>query len=69
MELREIVKSWFYKWEEGDYLTLPLAEEFEHTSPYGVIKGKQTYLNLVKENEEKFAWIVIFYSYWQGQFS
>lgn len=54
MELEKIVKQWFNKWETGDYLNLPIAENFVHTSPYGVINKKVNYLNLVKSNEEKF---------------
>lgn len=54
MSPKELVKSWFEKWEEGDFLNLPVTEDFKHTSPYGTIDGKEEYLNLVKANKEKF---------------
>ena len=54
MDTKNIVKEWFEKWKQGDYMNLPLAENFKHTSPFGVINGKQKYLDLVKENEDKF---------------
>ena len=54
MDIRQLVKTWFDKWEEGDFLNLPVAEHFEHTSPFGTISGKQAYLDLVKANEDKF---------------
>lgn len=49
-----IVQKWFKTWESGDYLNLPISDNFKHTSPYGTIKGKKEYLNLVQSNKEKF---------------
>lgn len=54
MKLEELVKQWFAKWDSGDYLNLPITASFKHSSPFGTIDGKQTYLDLVKENENKF---------------
>lgn len=54
MELKDLVQQWFEKWDSGDYLNLPIAENFKHTSPFGTIEGKQAYLDLVKENKDKF---------------
>ena len=54
MELNDLVEQWFQKWNKGDYLNLPISENFKHTSPFGVIEGKTAYLDLVKENEDKF---------------
>ncbi|MCX2743325.1 nuclear transport factor 2 family protein [Mangrovivirga sp. M17] len=54
MKLKDLVKQWFKKWETGDYLNLPITENFKHTSPIGTIDGKKDYLALVKENEDKF---------------
>jgi hypothetical protein len=54
VELKDLVNHWFEKWGSGDYLNLPISENFKHTSPFGTIDGKQTYLDLVKENEDKF---------------
>lgn len=54
MNAKTLVKAWFEKWEKGDYLNLPISENFKHTSPFGVIAGKKAYLDLVKDNEDKF---------------
>ncbi len=50
----KLVKTWFKKWAEGDFLNLPISENFEHTSPFGTIDGKNAYLDLVNENQDKF---------------
>ena len=49
-----LVKEWFAKWKKGDFLDLPITENFKHTSPFGTIEGKESYLRLVNENKEKF---------------
>lgn len=54
MNTQTLVKQWFDKWEEGDFLDLPISETFTHTSPYGTIEGKVAYLDLVEANREKF---------------
>ena len=54
MELKNLVKVWFEKWGNGDYLNLPISQNFKHTSPFGTIDGKKTYIDLVKKNEDKF---------------
>lgn len=54
VEVKDLITQWFEKWESGDYLNLPVTEDFKHTSPFGTIEGKQAYLDLVKGNEDKF---------------
>ncbi|MDH3648234.1 MAG: nuclear transport factor 2 family protein [Saprospiraceae bacterium] len=54
MEIKKLVQEWFDKWEEGDFLSLPISEHFKHTSPYGTIDGKKQYLSLVEANKDKF---------------
>lgn len=54
MGLNELVKKWFAIWENGDYLNLPISENFKHTSPYGTINGKKEYLQIVASNKDKF---------------
>ena len=54
MESKEIIAVWFEKWKQGDYLNLPLTPDFSHTSPFGTISGKDTYLDLIRSNEDKF---------------
>ena len=54
MDLKTLVQEWFSKWETGDFLNLPVTENFQHTSPFGTIDGKQAYLDLVRVNQDKF---------------
>lgn len=54
MTTKALVADWFSKWETGNYQNLPIAENFKHTSPFGAINGKKAYLDLVKQNEDKF---------------
>ena len=54
MDLKSLVKRWFQKWEEGDFLDLPISENFKHTSPFGTINGKKEYIDLVESNKDKF---------------
>ena len=54
MDLKDLVKQWFDKWEKGDFLNLPISENFKHTSPFGIIEGKKAYKNLIEENKDKF---------------
>lgn len=55
MNIQLLVRKWFEKWEVGEFLDLPISENFKHTSPYGVIEGKKEYLSLVVANMDKFA--------------
>lgn len=50
----DLVELWFQKWETGDFMDLPISDDFCHTSPYGTISGKNAYLELVSSNKEKF---------------
>jgi len=54
MNSKQLVQDWFYKWETGDFLDLPITENFRHTSPYGLIEGKERYIKLVEANKDKF---------------
>ncbi len=54
MNNETLVRHWFEHWEEGNFMDLPLTNEFTHTSPFGVIQGKDSYLNIVESNREKF---------------
>lgn len=53
-EAKDLIKDWFSKWEEGDFLNLPISENFRHTSPFGTINGEKEYISLVESNKEKF---------------
>ena len=54
MNAETLVKKWFDKWEKGDFLDLPVPDNFKHTSPFGTINGKKQYISLVEENKDKF---------------
>lgn len=54
MTAKELVKKWFDKWAEGDFLDLPITDNFKHTSPYGTVDGKKAYIDLVAANKDKF---------------
>lgn len=54
MEVSKIVKSWFAIWESGEFHHLPITDDFKHTSPFGTINGKSSYIKLVEENKDKF---------------
>lgn len=54
MNAKELILKWFDCWEKGEIENLPVSDEFEHHSPFGVIKGKQEYLNLIEKNKDKF---------------
>ena len=47
-------RAWFKAFEKRDLSTLPLAVDFIHSSPYGDIEGRQTYLDLVASNQDAF---------------
>ena len=51
---RKIAESWLDAFRNKDISILKLAEDFVHTSPFGEIKGRKAYLDLVKENEDAF---------------
>jgi hypothetical protein len=51
---RKLVDSWFEAFRQRDISLLKLTEDFVHTSPYGAIEGRETYLDLVRANEEAF---------------
>jgi hypothetical protein len=51
---RKVVDVWFDAFREKDISKPKLAEDFAHSSPFGEIKGRKTYLDMVRENEEAF---------------
>ncbi len=54
MNPQNLIKTWFDKWESGDFQNLPVTDDFKHTSPFGTISGKQAYQELVEANRDKF---------------
>ena len=51
---KELLEAWFDAFRTKDISKLKLAEDFVHTSPFGEIKGRDTYLNMVRENADTF---------------
>lgn len=51
---RHLADEWFAAFREKDISKLKLAEDFVHNSPFGEIKGKDVYLDLIRQNEEAF---------------
>ena len=51
---RKFVDGWFDAFRERDISKLHLAEDFVHTSPFGEIRGRQAYLDLVAAYPEAF---------------
>ena len=54
MNTKDLIKTWFKKWEDGDFYNLPISENFKHSSPFGIIRGKKEYIKLVEANKDKF---------------
>ncbi len=51
---REIAESWLGAFQAKDISLLQLADDFLHTSPFGEVRGRETYLDLIRANEEAF---------------
>lgn len=51
---RKLVDAWFDAFHHKDISKLELAEDFVHTSPFGEIRGREVYLDLVRENPDAF---------------
>jgi hypothetical protein len=51
---RKIADAWLDAFRKKDVSKLELADDFVYTSPLGEIRGKQVYLDLVRDNSEAF---------------
>lgn len=54
MKLEQLVEKWFDVWRNGDFQNIPVSDNFQHTSPFGTIDGRENYLNVVESNKDKF---------------
>ena len=54
MNIQSLIQKWFQCWNDGDFLNIPVSNNFKHTSPFGTICGKEAYLQLVENNRDKF---------------
>lgn len=46
-KLNQMSRQWILIWNDGDPEELPLADDFQHTSPYGHLEGRRLYLDTV----------------------
>ena len=47
-QAQELARAWIEGWSAGKPDDIPLASNFTHTSPFGVISGRERYLAWVK---------------------
>ena len=47
-EAEKLALAWIEGWIAGKPEEIPLASDFTHSSPFGVVKGRETYLDWVK---------------------
>lgn len=47
-DAKQLAKDWITCWNEGRPDDIPLAADFVHTSPFGRVEGRDTYLEWVK---------------------
>lgn len=48
MDAAELARTWIEAWNAGAPEGIPLAEDFCHTSPFGRIEGRETYLEWMR---------------------
>ena len=51
-DIRSIARRWIEVWGVGNPASLPLADDFTHTSPFGTIRGRAKYLEIVEPMAE-----------------
>lgn len=51
---RKVAETWLQAFQEKDISVVNLAEGFSHASPFGVVEGRDTYLDMVRGNEAAF---------------
>jgi hypothetical protein len=51
---RAVAESWLEAFRQKDIHQLNLAEDFVHYSPFGEVRSRDTYLDLVRSNEAAF---------------
>jgi hypothetical protein len=51
MNSKESLGQRFTKWKAGDFLRLPITDNFALTSPFGTFKAKKQYIDLLMANK------------------
>ena len=49
----KLARTWITCWNEGRPDDIPLAADFTHNSPYGIVSGRDAYLDWVKPLAEE----------------
>lgn len=44
----QLARAWIQGWIDGKPDDIPLADDFTHSSPFGVVSGREKYLDWVK---------------------
>ncbi len=52
-EAERLAHAWIDGWNAGNPDEIPLAPDFMHSSPFGVVKGREKYLAWVKPLADK----------------
>lgn len=52
-EAERLARAWIQGWIDGKPDDIPLADDFVHSSPFGTVRGRETYLEWVKPMAEK----------------
>lgn len=47
-DAEHLARTWINLWNAGEPEKLPLADDFVHTSPFGRVSGRETYLEWVR---------------------
>lgn len=45
---KQLARQWIEIWDKGDPMTLPLADDFVHMSPFGKLEGREKYLDVIR---------------------
>lgn len=46
-EVEALTREWITVWTNGDPRAYPLSDDFQHSSPFGTVEGRQRYLDWV----------------------
>lgn len=47
-EAEKLARAWIEGWNAGTPDDIPLSRDFTHSSPFGVVRGREKYLSWVK---------------------
>lgn len=50
----DLAEAWFGAFRDRNIAGAPLANDFTHLSPFGVVEGRAAYVDLIAANEDAF---------------